>query len=55
MAEKIVKLQRLTPAEVDDLIKQFELDSPAKITKKANGDGTFDLEAIFSDAWERRK
>jgi hypothetical protein len=55
MAEKIAKLQSVSAAEVDKLIKQFELDSPAKITKTANGDGTFDLEIIFSDAWERSR
>lgn len=56
MAEKkIIKAQNVPAVEADQLIRQFELDSPAKITKKANSDGTFDLEIIFSDAWERRK
>lgn len=55
MAEKISKLQRVPAADVDKLIKQFELDSPAKITKTANDDGTFDLEIRFSDAWERSR
>jgi hypothetical protein len=52
MAEKILKIQKVPENEVGRLMKEYAIDSPAKITKIANRDGTFDLEIVFSDTGE---
>ena len=49
MAEKTLKLQKVPENEVNRVMKEYAIDSPAKITKIANRDGTFDLEIVFSD------
>jgi hypothetical protein len=54
MAEKKFIVSRVPATEVDQVIKEYEIDSPVKITKIANGDGTFNLEVVFSDAGESR-
>jgi hypothetical protein len=56
MAEKTIKVQSVPAGQVDRLMKEYAIDRPAKITKTANDDGTFNLEIVFIDTpWERSK
>jgi hypothetical protein len=48
MAEqKTYTLRRVPATQVDQLLKEYAIDNPARVTKIDNHDGTFDLEIVF--------
>jgi hypothetical protein len=53
MAEKTLKIQSVKADQVERLMKEYAIDKPAKISKVANQDGTFDLEIVFGDPGSR--
>jgi hypothetical protein len=49
MAEKALRIQRVPADKVQQVIKEYEIDSPASVTKIDNNDGTFDLMIFFGE------
>jgi hypothetical protein len=49
MAEETIKMERVPAMQVNQLVAEYELDKPVKVTKVQNPDGTFDVIIVFNE------